>query len=328
MKKALITGVAGFIGSHLAESLLKAGYAVMGVDNLSTGRRENIAQLQKNKSFRFVAGDDKDSRLMEELVADCDTVYHLAAVVGVKLVVDNPVRVIEANVAGCSNVLKSAAKYKRKIFLASSSEVYGKLDRAFLREDDDLRLGPTAVLRWSYCCTKLIMEYLGLGYHKTEKLPVVIGRFFNVCGPRQTGAYGMVVPRFVRAAFLGEPITVYGDGQQTRSFTYVDDAVRGIIGLMKKKKAVGQVFNIGNPRHVTINELAELVKEVTRSSSPIVHVPYKDVFGPGFEDMPYRVPDITKITKVVGFRPQVELREIIEKIVAAYKLRAVSAGKL
>ena len=321
VKKILITGAAGFIGSHLAEELIRQGNKVVGIDNLSTGREENISSFQGSPSFAFVKGDVRDLAVLEKLVAECDVVYHLAAAVGVKLVMENPVSSIETNVYGSANAFSLAGKYKKKIFLASSSEVYGKEDSLSLREDGDLRFGPSHIVRWSYGCTKLMSEYTGLSYYKDRGLEVVIGRFFNVCGPRQSGAYGMVVPRFVRASLSGDPITIYGDGSSVRSFTYISDAVAAIIGLMNSENTAGNVFNIGNPNSVSIKELAQLVKEISKTKSPIINVPYEEVYGEGFEDMHYRVPDINKTKAAIGFVPKVQLKEMIEDILEYWKER-------
>jgi UDP-glucose 4-epimerase len=316
MAKVLITGVAGFIGSHLAHELVKQGNEVFGIDNLSTGREENLLGLPNDV---LIKGDYSDSELLEPLMEECDVVYHLAASVGVKLVVDFPIEAIESNVTGIINVLRAANKYSKKIFIASSSEVYGKGDGRYLNEQDNLSLGNPKVLRWGYGCSKLMAEYLAMSYYKKEKLPVVIGRFFNICGPRQTGHYGMVVPRFIMSALENKPIVVYGDGSQTRSFTYIDDALNAIIKLMHEKHTDGEIFNIGNPKDITIQDLAILIKKVTGSSSPIVNVPYTDIYGNDFEDTHYRAPDISKITKAIGFKPKIDLEEMIKRTAEFWK---------
>lgn len=309
--KILITGVAGFIGSNLAHELVRQGHNVFGIDNLSTGKAENLSGLPKDV---LIKGDYSDESLLDPLVEECDIVYHLAASVGVKLVVEYPISSIESNVIGVINVLRLANKYNKKIFIASSSEVYGKGDGRCLKEDDILSLGQPKALRWGYGCSKLLAEYLGISYYKKAGLPVVIGRFFNICGPRQTGRYGMVMPRFVKFALENKPITVYGDGSQARSFTYITDAVSAVIKLMQAKEAEGEIFNIGNPRAVSIQELAALVKKITGSSSQILNMPYKDVYGDEFEDTYYRAPDILKLKKAIGFAPEVELEDMIARI--------------
>lgn len=316
MSKILITGMAGFIGSHLAASLTARGHQVIGIDNLSTGRKENLAALPLQC---LIPGDIKDIDLLERLIPGCDIIYHLAASVGVGLVCRQPVSAVETNLLGTINVLKAASRYGKKIFLASSSEVYGKLDKNPLWEGDDLVFGPPVISRWGYGCTKLAGEYLGLGYHKISGLPVIIGRFFNVCGPRQTGEYGMVLPRFVSSALRGDPIVVYGDGLQTRSFICVTDAVAMVIKLMEGPEAAGQVYNIGNPQPVTIKQLAGLVKEKTNSNSVIIYKSYQEVYGRNFEDMRYRVPDISRIKKVIDFTPMVKVEEIVTNVIKYWK---------
>lgn len=316
MAKCFITGIAGFIGSHLAEKLARQGNEVFGIDNLSTGREENLGNLPKDA---FVRGDCCDEKLTDGLVQRCDVVFHLAASVGVKLFVEEPVEAIEGNLRSTVNILRLAGRYKKKIFLASSSEVYGKGDNRKLKEEDDLKLGMPEILRWGYGCTKLSAEYLGLGYYKKKGLKVVIGRFFNVCGPRQTGAYGMVMPRFINAAMKNEPINVFGDGRQTRSFIYVDDVADAAIKLTEEEKAEGRIFNIGYTHGITINQLAETVKRVLKSNSVILHVPYKEVYGDGFEDIFFRVPDTSKTEKIIGFKPGVKLEEMIARIADYWK---------
>ena len=318
----LITGGAGFIGSHLAEELLCRGEVVTVIDNLSTGRMDNIAHLKKNPNFSCHIDTIMNGKLMKRLISECDIVYHMAAAVGVKYIIDNPLESIHTNVKGTEIVLELAnAAGKKKVILASTSEIYGK-DRPGKRsfsEDDDRLLGSTTISRWSYSCAKAMDEFLALAYWREKKLPVVIVRFFNTCGPRQTGRYGMVVPRFVKQALMNKPITIYGDGKQTRSFTYVSDAVRAIIGLAKKPEAVGEVFNIGNHRSVTIEELARKVKRLTGSKSNIAHVPYEKAYEKGFEDMRHRHPDITKIRKMIGFKPEVDLDEMLKHIIRYFQ---------
>jgi len=290
--RALITGGAGFIGSHLAEALLAAGHQVFVIDNLSTGSIQNIEPLKAHAAFKYVVGDITNEPLLAELVDDCDVVFHLAAAVGVKLIVEEPVRTIETNVHGTEVVLKHANKKKKLVIFASTSEVYGKSTDVPFHEDADLVLGPTPKHRWAYACSKAIDEFLALAYWKERKLPVVIVRFFNTVGPRQTGRYGMVIPNFVRQALAGQPITVHGDGSQTRSFCHVRDVVGALLRLMDEPRAVGEVFNVGNSQEISIMALAERVRALTASGSPIVTIPYDQAYESGFEDMPRRVPDL------------------------------------
>ena len=290
--RALITGGAGFIGSHLAEALLAAGHQVFVIDNLSTGSIQNIEPLKAHAAFKYVVGDITNEPLLAELVDDCDVVFHLAAAVGVKLIVEEPVRTIETNVHGTEVVLKHANKKKKLVIFASTSEVYGKSTDVPFHEDADLVLGPTPKHRWAYACSKAIDEFLALAYWKERKLPVVIVRFFNTVGPRQTGRYGMVIPNFVRQALAGQPITVHGDGSQTRSFCHVRDVVGALLRLMDEPRAVGEVFNVGNSQEISIMALAERVRALTSSGSPIVTIPYDQAYESGFEDMPRRVPDL------------------------------------
>lgn len=320
--KALITGGAGFIGSHLAEELLAQKNRVVVIDNLSTGSMENIEEMKHNKRFKYYIDTIMNVKLMKRLVRDCDVVYHLAAAVGVKYVIDNPLESIRTNVEGTEIVLECANKYgKKKTLIASTSEVYGKnMDglRAF-KETDDRVLGATTIPRWSYSCTKALDEFLSLAYWREKKLPVIIVRLFNTCGPRQTGRYGMVVPRFIKQALSNRPITVYGDGSQTRCFTYVSDIVRALISLMACKKAVGEIFNIGNPKSISINELAKSVKRIAGSKSKIVHIPYEKAYEKGFEDMRHRQPDITKIKRLINFNPTVDIDGMILKTVEYFR---------
>lgn len=320
--KNLITGGAGFIGSHLAEELLRRGEEVVAVDNLSTGSIENIKHLKSNAKFAFHIDTIMNEDLMRRLVKDCDLVYHMAAAVGVKYIIDNPLESMQTNVKGTEIVLELANSHgKKKVIMASTSEIYGK-DRPgkrVFKEDDDRVLGPTTISRWSYSCAKAMDEFLSLAYWREKKLPVVIVRFFNTVGPRQSGMYGMVVPRFVKHALLNQPITIYGDGKQTRSFTYVSDAVRAIIGLAHNQKAVGEIFNIGNPNAISIRELAEKIKKLTGSDSPIVHIPYEKAYEKGFEDMRHREPDIAKIKDLIGFQPKVDLDEMLEHIIKYFE---------
>ncbi|HZM97191.1 MAG TPA: GDP-mannose 4,6-dehydratase [Vicinamibacterales bacterium] len=313
--KALITGGAGFIGSHLAERLLQCGHEVGIIDNLSTGSIDNISHLKSTSGFSYVIDTIDNESLLAEWIDRNDVVFHLAAAVGVKLIVERPVHTIETNVHGTEVVLKHANKKKKLVVLASTSEVYGKSTDVPFREGAELVLGATVKHRWAYACSKLLDEFLALAYWKERKLPVVIARLFNTVGPRQTGQYGMVLPTFVGQALGGQPITVFGDGRQSRSFTYVGDVVEALIGLAQEPKAVGEVFNIGNTAEVTIRELAERVKTLTSSDSVVQYVPYDQAYEAGFEDMPRRVPDISKIKALIGFQPRLELDDIIRSVI-------------
>jgi UDP-glucose 4-epimerase len=315
--RVLITGGAGFVGSHLSEALLDRGDEVFVLDDLSTGSIDNIAHLKSNKKFHYTIDTVTNEPLLAELIDRCDAVIHLAAAVGVKLIVEQPVRTIETNVHGTEVVLKIANKKKKLVLIASTSEVYGKSTVVPFSEDADLVLGPTSKHRWAYACSKMIDEFLALAYWKERKLPVIIVRLFNTVGPRQTGQYGMVVPNFVQQALAGQPITVFGDGTQSRSFTYVGDVVRAMVALINEPRAVGQVFNIGNGREITIGDLAARIKQITGSKSPIVKIPYDQAYEAGFEDMPRRVPDISKIRALIGYEPTVELDEILTRVIAS-----------
>jgi UDP-glucose 4-epimerase len=317
--RALITGGAGFIGSHLAEALLDAGHDVDIIDNLSTGSIRNVGHLKSNPRFKYVIDTLTNEPLLAELVDRNDVIFHFAAAVGVKLIVEEPVHTIETNVHGTEVVLKHANKKKKKVIIASTSEVYGKSADVPFREDADLVMGATVKHRWAYACSKAIDEFLALAYYKERGLPVIIVRFFNTVGPRQTGQYGMVLPSFVRQALSGEPITVFGDGTQSRSFTYVGDVIGCLLKLTAEPKAVGQVFNIGNKEEVTILRLAEIVKGLTGSSSTIEFIPYDKAYEAGFEDMPRRVPDLTKVHELVGYEPKVQLNEIITKVIEYFR---------
>ena len=313
--KAFITGGAGFVGSHLAERLLQQGHEVSVLDNLATGSIDNIAHLKSTPGFSYVIDTVTNEPLLAEMIDRSDVVFHLAAAVGVKLIVEQPVHTIETNVHGTEVVLKHANKKKKLVFIASTSEVYGKSADVPFREGQDLVLGATDKHRWAYACSKLIDEFLALAYWKERKLPVVIVRLFNTVGPRQTGQYGMVLPTFVRQALAGNPITVFGDGTQSRSFTYVGDVVEALTRLAQEPRAIGQVFNIGNIGEVSMMELAEKVKAMTRSSSPIQIIPYDQAYEAGFEDMPRRVPDISKIRDMIGYEPKLDLDQIIHTVI-------------
>jgi UDP-glucose 4-epimerase len=317
--RVLITGGAGFVGSHLAEALLDRGDEVFVLDDLSTGSIDNIAHLKSNPKFHYTIDTVANEPVLAELIDRCDTVVHLAAAVGVKLIVESPVRTIETNVHGTEVVLKIASKKRKLVLIASTSEVYGKSAKVPFSEDDDLVLGPTSKHRWAYACSKMIDEFLALAYWKERKLPVIVVRLFNTVGPRQTGQYGMVVPSLVRQALAGEPITVFGDGTQSRSFTYVGDVVRAVVALINEPRAIGQVFNIGNGEEISIGDLAVRIKAMTGSASPIVTIPYDQAYEAGFEDMPRRVPDISKIRALIGYEPTVELDEILTRVVASLR---------
>jgi UDP-glucose 4-epimerase len=317
--RVLITGGAGFVGSHLAEALLARGDEVQVIDDLSTGSIDNIAHLKGHAKFRYTIDSITNEPLLAEMIDACDAVVHLAAAVGVKLIVEAPVRTIETNVHGTEVVLKHANKKKKLVLIASTSEVYGKSAVVPFAEDADLVLGPTSKHRWAYACSKMIDEFLALAYWKERKLPVIVVRLFNTVGPRQTGQYGMVVPTMVRQALAGQAITVFGDGTQSRSFTYVGDVVRAMVALINEPRAVGQVFNIGNGKEISIGDLAERIKTLTGSASPIVKIPYEQAYEAGFEDMPRRVPDISKIRALVGYEPTVELDEILTRVIASFR---------
>jgi UDP-glucose 4-epimerase len=324
--RVLITGGAGFIGSHLAEAYLNRGDEVHVLDDLSTGSVDNIQHLKKHPFFRYTIDSVHKAPVVAELVDECDVVFHLAAAVGVKLIVESPVRTIETNVHGTEVVLAQAAKKRKKVLVASTSEVYGLSAQVPFREDGNLVLGATTKGRWSYACSKAIDEFLALAYWREKRLPTVVVRLFNTVGPRQTGQYGMVIPTFVRQALTGKPITVYGDGTQSRCFAYVGDVVGALVNLMDDPDAVGQVFNIGSSEEVTIGELAEMVKVLTGSTSEIVLVPYEEAYEAGFEDMPRRVPDISKVAAQVGYKPTVKLEEILRRVIAYQRERLPAQG--
>ena len=313
--KALLTGGAGFVGSHLAERLLDLGHTVQVIDDLSTGSIDNIRHLKGRPGFDYVIDSVMNEPLTAELIDRADVIFHLAAAVGVKLIVEAPVRTIETNVHGTEVVLKHASKKRKLVVIFSTSEVYGKSAAVPFNEDADLVMGPTVKHRWAYACSKAIDEFLALAYWKEKKLPVIIARLFNTIGPRQTGRYGMVIPNFVHQALTGMPITVHGDGSQRRSFGYVGDVVSGLIKLVEEPRAVGNVFNVGNTEEISILELAQKVKTLTQSSSNIVWIPYDEAYEAGFEDMPRRVPDLTKIRNLVGYVPSVGLDEILNRVI-------------
>jgi len=319
MNKILVTGGAGFIGSHLVDYLLNNGDEVWVIDDLSTGSIENLHHLEKNPNLHITIDTVLDKQVLESLIAKVDTIYHLAAAVGVKYIIDNPLRALKVNVQGTENVLELANCRKQKVLLASTSEIYGKNENVPFHEDDDRLLGSTAITRWSYSCTKALDEFLALAYYREKKLPVVIVRFFNTCGPRQTGRYGMVLPRFVRQALSNKPITIFGDGEQTRSFTYVDDVIVGITSLMAESAAIGEIFNIGHGQAISIKALAEKIIAYADSSSSLRFIPYDEAYEQGFEDMRHRVPDISKIKKATGYQPRFDIDKIISSVVDFYR---------
>jgi len=318
-RKALITGGAGFIGSHLAERLLERGDEVFIVDNLWTGQLANIARIQGHERLHLVVDTILNESVMNELIFKADHVFHLAAAVGVRNIMDHPVETLDINVKGTEVVLRLANRFKKKVFIASTSEIYGKHVEHDLSEDDNRVMGTTKKRRWAYACSKTLDEFLALAYYDEKKLPVLIGRLFNTVGPRQTGRYGMVLPGFVQSALLGKPITVYGDGNQTRSFMHVNDAVTAIMGLVDEPLAEGEIYNVGNDQEVSINDLALKVKEMTGSASEIEHIPYERAYGPGFEDMERRCPNISKLKAAIGFEPSYDLESIIQSVIDYFK---------
>ena len=320
--RALITGGAGFVGSHLAEALLEAGHEVFVLDDLSTGSIDNIEPLKTHHKFNYLIETITNEPVLAEHIDRCDVVFHLAAAVGVQLIVEAPVHTIETNVNGTEVVLKHAAKKRKRVLIASTSEVYGKSVAIPFREDADLVLGSTRQHRWAYACSKAIDEFLALAYWKERQLPVIVVRLFNTVGPRQTGRYGMVIPNFVQQALAGEPITVFGPGTQSRSFGFVGDIVRGMMALVDEPAAIGEVFNLGNNQEITIRALAELIKTMTASESDIVTIPYEEAYESGFEDMPRRVPDLTKAARVVGFEARVQLPEILERVIEHHRAQS------
>ena len=313
--RVLITGGAGFIGSHLSDAYLKRGDEVFVIDDLSTGSFENIGHLKDHPRFKYTIDSVRNQQVMAELVDQCDVIFHLAAAVGVKLIVESPVHTIETNVHGTEVILSLANKKKKKVLIASTSEVYGLSTQVPFTEDGNLVMGATTKGRWSYACSKAIDEFLALAYWREKKLPTVVVRLFNTVGPRQTGQYGMVIPTFVKQALSDHPITVYGDGTQSRCFCYVGDVIGALMKLMDDERAVGEVFNVGSNQEITIRDLAKKVKELTKSTSEIVFVPYDEAYEEGFEDMPRRIPNISKVNRQVGFEPQMDLDGILRSVI-------------
>ncbi len=323
--KVFITGGAGFIGSHLAERLLGDNTEVFALDDLSTGAMENIEELTSHPRYHYRIGSVMDAPLVAELVDRCDVTVHLAAAVGVRLIVERPVHTIETNVHGTEVVLRAVARKRKPILLASTSEVYGKSAKVPFCEDDDLTLGATQHSRWAYACSKALDEWLALAYAREKGVPVVVTRLFNTVGPRQTGRYGMVLPNLARQALTGEPITVFGTGEQSRCFAHVQDVVEALARLIREPAAVNNVFNVGSDREVTINELAEMVREEAKSDSPITHIPYEEAYAEGFEDMKRRVPDLRKLERTIGYRPTTSLEKIVADVVAHCQSRTLAA---
>ncbi|HET8677424.1 MAG TPA: GDP-mannose 4,6-dehydratase [Blastocatellia bacterium] len=321
--KILITGGAGFIGSHLTEQLLARGDEVYILDDLSTGSIENIASVKNHPNLTYHIDTIRNYRLTAELVDTCDIIYHLAAAVGVRLIVESPVNTIETNIRGTDIVLSLAAKKRKRVLITSTSEVYGKRNRVPFSEDDDLVMGPTSKGRWSYACSKAIDEFLAIAYWKEKRVPTVIARLFNTVGPRQTGRYGMVIPNFVQQALTGQDLTIYGDGSQTRCFTHVSDVIGALIAIAEHPNAVGEVYNIGSNHEITILDLAQKIRQMVGSESEIVFVPYDKAYEEGFEDMLRRVPDISKICALTGYNPRIDLDGILESVIEYHRVRMV-----
>lgn len=317
--KALITGGAGFIGSHLAEDLLTKGHEVRVIDDLSTGCFENIEHLESHPNFTYTIDTILDPEVLGTVAHGVDHIYHLAAAVGVRLIVEEPLRTLQTNIEGTERVFKVANANRAKVLVASTSEIYGKNTNAPFKEDEDRLLGSTTKTRWSYSTSKAVDEILALAYSRSKRLPIVIVRLFNTCGPRQTGQYGMVIPRFVQQALRNEDITIYGDGKQTRSFTFVGDTVTALTGLMECKEAEGRIFNVGNDREITIEQLARMILEMVGSKSRLVYIPYNVAYEEGFEDMMRRVPDISRIKETIGFEPQVQLEQLLQLVIDHFR---------
>ncbi len=325
MIRALITGGSGFIGSHLAEALLAQGQRVVAIDDLSTGRLENIQQLLPTPNFQFVYETIRNEAVMDRLVSECDVIYHLAAAVGVELIIKDPVHTIETNIEGSATVLRLARRYRKTTLIASTSEVYGKNEAIPFREDADRVMGPTIKSRWSYAESKAMDEFLALAYHKQFGLPIVICRFFNTVGPRQTGTYGMVIPRLVKQAINGETLTVYGDGHQSRCFCNVKDTVRAVVQLSQEPKAIGEIFNVGSSEEITIVDLAKRIALRAGSQSEIKMIPYDQAYEAGFEDMRRRVPSTEKIKAAIGWQPTIQLDQTLDEVIAQFRSTPIGA---
>jgi len=317
--KVFITGGAGFIGSHLVDAHLQRGDKVTIIDNLSTGRLRNIIHNRKNPNFKYFIDTIINYPILENLIKEHDLIYHLAAAVGVRNIIENPLESLKVNIRGTEYVLELCNKYKKKILMTSTSEIYGKSEKTPYSENDDRLLGSTYITRWGYSCSKAVDEFLALAYYREKKLQVIILRCFNTVGPRQTGDYGMVIPIFVKQALLGHPLTVYGDGKQTRCFSDVSDVVDGMMKLMESDKTIGEIFNIGNDEEISILDLAKKIKKMTNSKSPIEFIPYDKAYETGFEDMQRRLPDLTKINKFIGYKPKIKLNEMLQKIINYYE---------
>ncbi len=317
--KVFITGGAGFIGSHLADAHLQKGDQVTIIDNLSTGRLRNIMHNRKNPKFKYYIDTIINYPILENLIKEHDLIYHLAAAVGVRNIIENPLESLKVNIRGTEYVLELCSKYKKKILMTSTSEIYGKSEKTPYSENDDRLLGSTYITRWGYSCSKAVDEFLALAYYREKKLQVIILRCFNTVGPRQTGDYGMVIPIFVKQALLGHPLTVYGDGKQTRCFSDVSDVVDGMMKLMESDKTIGEIFNIGNDEEISILDLAKKIKKMTNSKSSIEFIPYDKAYETGFEDMQRRLPDLTKINKFIGYKPKIKLNEMLQKIINYYE---------
>jgi UDP-glucose 4-epimerase len=317
--RILITGGAGFIGSHLAERLLNDGHQVQVIDNLSTGKLENMETFKDHPKFSYVIGSILNRELMEQLVSKSEQIYHLAAAVGVKYIIENPLLSLKTNIVGADNVLELANKYKCKVLITSTSEVYGKSDKLPFHETADRLMGPIQISRWGYACSKSIDEFLALAFYREKKLPVVIARCFNTVGPRQTGQYGMVLPKFVKAALLDQPIIIYGSGKQTRCFADVSDVIDAFLSLMAEKKCEGEIFNVGTTEVISIEDLAKKVKDTCGSKSKIEYMAYEDAYEEGFEDMMHRMPDLDKIKRFIGYEPKINLDEIIQRMITHYE---------
>ncbi len=317
--RILITGGAGFIGSHLAERLLKDGHHVQIIDNLSTGKLENIETFKHNPKFSYTIGTILNRDLMEQLISKSDQIYHLAAAVGVKYIIENPLLSLKTNIMGTENVLELANKYKCKVLITSTSEVYGKSDKLPFNETSDRLMGPTQISRWGYACSKCIDEFYAQAFYREKKMPVVIARCFNTVGPRQTGQYGMVVPKFVKSALLDQPIIIYGSGKQTRCFADVLDVIEAFLALMAEKKCEGEIFNVGTQESISIEDLAKKVKTMCDSKSKIEYMAYEDAYEEGFEDMMHRMPDLAKIKSYIGYEPKIKLDEIIQRMIEHYE---------